>query len=131
MQPNKSPTPRVIERQHQLDNRAPLSDHLSEHNGHPAPPRSIKENAPVLQNRAMTQDDLASVTKILIRLGATQAQAPIMAHQILRRADQIAAERGVERAEALSHLLNIVASGRQGITPLQTPPQAGPTPSDT
>lgn len=51
------------------------------------------------------------------RLGAPRAQAEIMAAQLLKRADQHAAERGITREAALTRLLDLVVKGRAGQTP--------------
>ena len=48
------------------------------------------------------------------RLGASPAQAATMADQMLKRCDQLAAERGISRPEAMAHLLQIVTSSRAG-----------------
>ncbi|MDX2185928.1 MAG: hypothetical protein SFV32_03265 [Opitutaceae bacterium] len=40
-----------------------------------------------------------------------------MARQLLKRADQMAAERGIPREEAMRHLLKLVIEGSQGRTP--------------
>lgn len=40
-----------------------------------------------------------------------------MAKQLLKRADQLAAERGVTRETALAQLLQILVEGRQGNVP--------------
>lgn len=64
------------------------------------------------------------------RLGAAPAQAAIMANQLLKRADQLASERGITREVALKGLLEVVVKGRAGEVPLQfaasvLPPQVG------
>jgi hypothetical protein len=57
------------------------------------------------------------------RLGAAPGQAATMAAQLLKRADQIAAERGIAREQALAQLLQILVEGRQGnVPPGFTPP---------
>jgi len=58
-------------------------------------------------------------------LGASRSQAEVMAAQLLKRADQLAVERGVTRDAALARLLEIVATGRAGKVPEEfQPPQA-------
>ncbi|MBE2215648.1 MAG: hypothetical protein IAE82_17380 [Opitutaceae bacterium] len=47
-------------------------------------------------------------------LGATGDQARVMAVQLLKRARQIAAERGIPEAAAMRDLLAKVVSGRKG-----------------
>jgi hypothetical protein len=48
------------------------------------------------------------------RFGATTSQATTMADQLLKRCDQLAAERGVTRTEAMAHLLEILVKSRSG-----------------
>ncbi len=61
--------------------------------------------------------DLEKITVICERLGAAHAQAATMATQLLKRADQLAAERGITRETALAQLLQILVEGRQGNLP--------------
>ena len=51
------------------------------------------------------------------RLGATPTQAATMAAQLLKRANQLATERGITREAALKHLLDLVVKGRSGEVP--------------
>lgn len=69
-------------------------------------------------------DELARLTALCRNLGATtDAQAETMARQLQKRADQLAAERGITRVAAMEHLLNLVIHGRRGETPPEfTPP---------
>ncbi|MBX3737642.1 MAG: hypothetical protein KF715_13175 [Candidatus Didemnitutus sp.] len=63
-------------------------------------------------------DELAKLTALCRSLGAsTEAQADTMARQLQKRADQLAAERGLTRVAAMEHLLNLVIHGRRGETP--------------
>lgn len=63
-------------------------------------------------------DELARLSALCRRLGApTDAQAEVLARQLLKRADQLAAERGVAREAALKHLLDVLVSGRRGEVP--------------
>lgn len=63
-------------------------------------------------------DELTQLTRLCERLGAaTPAQAETMARQLMKRADQLAAERDLTREAALQHLLEIVVQGRQGNVP--------------
>ena len=57
------------------------------------------------------------LTLLCERLGATPAQARTMAAQLLKRAEQIAGERGVTREVALKGLLEVVVKGRAGEVP--------------
>lgn len=52
-----------------------------------------------------------------MQLGSPPLQAKTMARQLLKRADQIAAERGIPREEAMTQLLQILVEGRQGNVP--------------
>jgi hypothetical protein len=61
------------------------------------------------------------ITRLLEQLGAARAQAETMAAQLLKRADQVAAQRGIRREEALKSLLDLVVKGRAGETPGGTP----------
>jgi hypothetical protein len=61
------------------------------------------------------------------RLGASPPQADAMAAQLLKRAEQIARERGTTREAALARLLELVTQGRSGIAPTEFPPTAPPS----
>ena len=61
--------------------------------------------------------ELDQITTLCTRLGASPEQATTMAKQLLKRADQISAERGIPRAQALAQLLQILVDGRQGNLP--------------
>jgi hypothetical protein len=64
------------------------------------------------------------LTQLCERLGASHAQAATMAAQLLKRADQLATERGVTREAALKGLLEVVVKGHSG----EVPPQFAPGP---
>ncbi len=66
-----------------------------------------------------------SLTRLCQRLGADEAQARTMARQLLKRSEQIAQDRGIERIEAMHHLLSLLISGSQGHTPPDFPPDEG------
>ena len=51
------------------------------------------------------------------RLGASRAQAVTMAAQLLKRAEQLARERGLTREAALARLLELATKGRAGELP--------------
>lgn len=56
--------------------------------------------------------------QLCTRLGApTPAAAVTMADQLLKRCDQIAAQRGIGRTEAMGYLLQLVTKGAQGEPP--------------
>ncbi len=68
--------------------------------------------------------ELEKVTQLCEKLGAPPGQAATMAAQLLKRADQISAERKITREAAMSQLLQILIEGRQGNVPpaFQPPP---------
>lgn len=74
--------------------------------------------------------ELEQLTTLCARLGADPTQAATMAAQLLKRADQLAVERGIPRTEALTYLLNLVVQGRNGEVPpaFRPPPPAGDAP---
>jgi hypothetical protein len=61
--------------------------------------------------------ELEQLTKLCEQLGAPRAQAATMAAQLLKRAEQIAAERGGTRETALKRLLDLMIQGRAGKVP--------------
>jgi hypothetical protein len=63
----------------------------------------------------MTEQE--QLTQLCENLGAPRAQAQTMARQLLKRTDQIAAERGIAREAALKGLLELVVKGRSGEVP--------------
>jgi hypothetical protein len=71
-------------------------------------------------------DELARLTKLCRGLGATPEQAEAMARQLLKRADQLVAERGQSREEAMAYLLRLVVQGRSG----EVPPEFRPRDQD-
>ena len=68
------------------------------------------------------------LTAAFERLGAPPAQAATMAAQLLKRAEQLARERGLTRAEALARLLELVVKGRAGEVPGDFAPVASRPP---
>ena len=66
------------------------------------------------------------LTQLCERLGAPPAQAATMAAQLLKRADQLAVERGITREAALQGLLDVVIKGRAGEVPSQFSPPTPP-----
>ncbi|MEO0056112.1 MAG: hypothetical protein RLZZ50_2059 [Verrucomicrobiota bacterium] len=50
------------------------------------------------------------------RLGAEGPQADVMADQLLKRCDQLVAERSWSRVQAMQHLLTLLVKGRSGET---------------
>ncbi len=59
-------------------------------------------------------NETEQLTELCRRLGASPEQAATMAAQLLRRAEQLASERGIERTAALAHLVGLVIKGRSG-----------------
>ena len=75
--------------------------------------------------------ELEQLTEVCTRLGAPPAQARTMAAQLLKRAEQLAVERGTARETELARLLNLVMQGRAGVVPAEfAPPPAGPPAAD-
>lgn len=68
-------------------------------------------------------NELEQLTRFCERLGASPVQAATMAAQLLKRADQLAAERGTTREAALARLLQLVAEGRAGQVPAEFAPR--------
>ncbi|ACB73794.1 hypothetical protein [Opitutus terrae] len=62
-------------------------------------------------------NELEQLTRLCERLGAPTGQAGTMAAQLLKRAEQLAVERGIGRTAALAYLIDLVVKGRQGETP--------------
>ena len=62
------------------------------------------------------------LTQLCQNLGASAAQAAVMASQLLKRAEQISAERGISREQALKELLEVVVKGRAGEVPARFAP---------
>ena len=71
-------------------------------------------------------NELEQMTALCSQLGANPSQAAIMAAQLLKRADQLAVERGIERTAALSHLVELIIKSRSGEMTSEFPPPAGP-----
>lgn len=63
--------------------------------------------------------ELEQLTQLCERLGAPQPQAATMATQLMKRADQLALERGIAREAAMRGLLEVVVKGRAGEVPAQ------------
>ncbi|MEN9635856.1 MAG: hypothetical protein RL077_4260 [Verrucomicrobiota bacterium] len=71
----------------------------------------------------MTEQE--QLTQLCVRLGAPSGQASTMAAQLLKRADQIAAERGMAREHALKNLLELMIKGRAGEVPASWAARSG------
>lgn len=70
--------------------------------------------------------ELEQLTALCVRLGSPEAQAGAMAAQLLKRAEQLASERGIARTEAMKYLIELVVKGRNGEAPPQFPGIARP-----
>lgn len=68
------------------------------------------------------------LTLLCERLGAPRAQAATMAAQLLKRAGQLAVERGTTREAALARLLELLVQGRSGEVPAEFAPPPANTP---
>lgn len=60
------------------------------------------------------QREIEMLERLCTGLGATADQARAMAAQLIKRADQLAAERTIPREQAMRYLLEVVAKGRVG-----------------
>jgi hypothetical protein len=70
--------------------------------------------------------ELEQLAQLCEKLGASPAQANIMAVQLRKRTDQLAQERGLTREAALKSLLEVVVKGRAGEVPGRfAPPPSG------
>lgn len=58
--------------------------------------------------------EIKEVAQLFIQLGATSEQATVMASQLLKRAEQLAHERGISKIAALEDLLKHVVEARRG-----------------
>ena len=72
-------------------------------------------------------NELKQLSTLCLRLGADTKQAPIMAAQLLKRAEQLAADRGLDRTTALRYLIELVGKGRNGEAPPEFPGTSIPT----
>ncbi|HEY5552586.1 MAG TPA: hypothetical protein VIK52_11905 [Opitutaceae bacterium] len=60
------------------------------------------------------EGEMEMLVRLCAGLGAGSDQARVMAAQLMKRADQLAAERGIPREEAMRYLLEVVTKGRAG-----------------
>ena len=74
----------------------------------------------MLLGEAGAQDEIVG-TPWTGDMGVQEMTADIMARQLIKRADQLVAERGQNRAEAMAYLLRLVVQGRQGEVPKDFP----------
>jgi len=59
-------------------------------------------------------EQVLEIAQIFVNLGAAETPAHVMASQLLKRAAQIAVERGISKVEATETLLKQVIEARQG-----------------
>lgn len=71
-------------------------------------------------------DEIAALSALCRRLGAPPAQAETMARQLLKRAEQLATERGQTREAALERLLRLTVQGHSGEVPPEFRPPEEP-----
>ena len=62
----------------------------------------------------LSNKEVAEIACIFVNLGAPDKQAAVMASQLIKRADQIAQERDISKAEATESLLKQVLEARRG-----------------
>ncbi|MCC5834090.1 MAG: hypothetical protein JJU20_05095 [Opitutales bacterium] len=62
----------------------------------------------------MSQTEQQQLEELCQRLGADAGQARRMAAQMIKRSQQIAVERGIERTEAMRELIELLIKGRNG-----------------
>lgn len=67
-------------------------------------------------------DELNRLTELCGKLGAPPGQADAMARQLVKRADQLVAERGQTREAAMAYLLKLLVQGRSGEVPAEFQP---------
>lgn len=70
-------------------------------------------------------NDLAQLQELCRRFGASPEQAETMARQLIKRADQLAAERQITPVAAMEHLLKVLVYGRNGEVPPDFQPPTG------
>lgn len=62
----------------------------------------------------MSADETHKLAAVFENLGAAEGQARTMAGQLLKRAEQMAEERGIPRVDALNYLVQVAIAGHQG-----------------
>ena len=77
-------------------------------------------------------DEIAQLTRLCRNLGASPEQADAMARQLVKRADQLVAERKLTREAAMDYLLRLVLQGHSGAVPpeFQRPDPGGQNKND-
>lgn len=64
----------------------------------------------------MNATEREQLLALCARMGATPTQAAAMSDQLLKRCDQLVAERSWTRVRAMEHLLTVLVKGRNGET---------------
>ena len=64
-----------------------------------------------------SEEEFFQLVALCRKWGSPENQAKRMAGQLIKRADQLVEERGMNRVEAMKGLLELVVAGRQGTTP--------------
>jgi len=59
-------------------------------------------------------EHLEEVKALCLQCGASEEQAPVLAKQLLKRASQLAEERGISEVEAMDYLLRLMISAQDG-----------------
>ena len=80
------------------------------------------------RSKSFPVDELTKLTALCAKLGAAPAQADAIARQLIKRADQLSAERGQSREETMTYLLRLVVQGRSGEVPPEFQPPKTPGP---
>lgn len=70
----------------------------------------------------MDDEEVGKLAALCRQLGAEEGQATTMARQLIKRSEQLADERKIDRLEALDYLLKILVEGRQGRVHEEPPP---------
>ena len=71
-------------------------------------------------------DELSQLKRLCGNLGAPPEQADAMARQLLKRAEQLVAARGMTREAAMDYLLRLVMQGSGGEVPAEFQPPGPP-----
>lgn len=77
------------------------------------------------------KSELESLMQLCRGLGAGEAQARVMADQLMKRCDQLATERRWTREAAMAHLLTLVTKGARGEAPAGFEGVSKPNPPKT
>lgn len=65
-------------------------------------------------NEPSEPENFSALVNLCCRMGAGEDQAKVMARQLIKRSEQIAQERGVNRVEAMRELIELLIKGRNG-----------------